>query len=108
CKASNDKGARQSCVPGTKMCAGDKAEQVCNEAGTGWAVTMCMLDESCQGTECKADPKSSCDDVGMCKDNKTAIRCAGMDKGFELVECKGDTYCEGGRCRGPACIVGSF
>ncbi len=107
CELSSGAGTVQACTAGAKACAGDKTEKVCNQDGTAWTQTACLLNMTCAKDHCVPDPKASCDNGPVCLDNKTAVRCLGTDKGYETVACKGSTYCEGGRCRGKVCAVGS-
>jgi hypothetical protein len=108
CKLGLGSGSVQSCVPGTKACASERVEKVCESDGSGWVESACSANQACTKDQCVADPKSSCDDANTCFDNKTAIRCLGQAEGFKLVPCEGALYCESGRCRGAVCAIGSM
>ena len=107
CTIGEGDGSVQACVPGTKQCASDLVEKVCDPDGTAWIQQPCMANEVCVDTECTADPASSCDDGNQCLDNTHAIRCLGKDQGFSIEECQNGTYCLGGVCRGSVCAIGS-
>jgi hypothetical protein len=107
CKLSPD--GVKICEPGTKACAADNVEKICDADGTMWIPVACGLHERCVNGACAPSPTATCDILGsgICLDATTSVRCLDITGGYEEVPCPSGTFCSGGRCIGSVCAVGS-